>query len=232
MSMLWVNLLCLVTAWQLLLPFQRTEMCFFWSPRHIFVINSFDCLLATISNRQTNVCPLRLPQHILETSEDPHIWNKSFQQTETKSEWWWGTLSLEGLQTPRGGLIVRPAPAKWVEEICLMKPHASHPIQNAAIRWYCPLTLHPLMFMFPHIVAFISKFILPRVSLWSHILTGKQRNTHTQQPDSANPSEGCAHFPLSYALWSCEALFASILLNKEAPSTGNKQRSVASASAT
>lgn len=129
------------------------------------------------------------------------------------------------------GVVSLFAPAKWVEEICLMKPHASHLIQNAAIRWYCPLTLQPLMFMFPHIVAFISKFILPRVSLWSHILTGKQRNTHTQQPDSANPSEVCAHFPLSYALWSCEALFASILLNKEAPLTGNKQRSVASASA-
>lgn len=84
----------------------------------IFVINSIDCLLTCLSiyNRQTCSCPLRLPQDILETSEDLHIRNKSFQQTETKSELWWGTLSLEGLQSPLGGPYVRPAPAKMSRE--------------------------------------------------------------------------------------------------------------------
>lgn len=82
----------------------------------IFVINPTDCLLKCLSiyNRQTCSCPLRLPQHIWD------IWGPSYLKqilpANRESELWWGTLSLEGLQTPWGGPYVLPAPAKMSRE--------------------------------------------------------------------------------------------------------------------
>lgn len=83
---------------------------------------------------------------------------------------------------------------------------------------------------FPHCGFYHHIHFHTSISHESHF--DRRAKKHTpEQLDSANPSEGLAHSPLSFALWNCEALFASVSLNKEVPSTGNKQQSVAAASA-